>query len=366
VRSRHRGQFHEIITLDTPELGSELAPFLLTHKDCGRSSASPYWPSFVWNNALCLGVPGPLQTVERCFDQRGLPLGPPGDLTSGAVFSLFPNGPSLQNPSLPGPNIAGADWRAIGSFAPGNSALESFLNAAITAIYQQDIPACHLPLGSLHTIDQILGLGSQNVPNDAIVTLAGQLGGRIVVDPSHKWFSNLSHAPLKPEILAFLLNFVELTNDNVEQSPAVWQQVCQWLSPSIDCPLVRAAATASTQHTERSKKGAKAPPMPPLYNFQADELPVAEIPLVEPGDPNGVRNPTLRLQPWGFRGGARDYLPANAVQFSVYSPGGHPSYGSMQMALFIHSIKERRGLKRSTSTGRLQTGCGPAMSRSAS
>jgi PGAP1-like protein len=56
LRNRKQGQFHEIITLDTPELGSKLAVVLDTHSTCHGQLTSFDWL------AICGGT-----TVAQCF-----------------------------------------------------------------------------------------------------------------------------------------------------------------------------------------------------------------------------------------------------------------------------------------------------------
>ena len=155
-RNRQQGQFHEIITLDTPELGTQLAYFLDTHSNCTWQQASPIW------DVVCGLVSS--RTVAECLANTGRPLSAPNlPLTAGAVYSLFPNGHSLKNLKPFPPNIKGADWHAISSVAPYNSALANVLDYVIAAIY----PSACAPL-PVQDINQILGTAE----NDAIVTLS--------------------------------------------------------------------------------------------------------------------------------------------------------------------------------------------------
>lgn len=68
--------------------------------------------------------------------------------------------------------------------------------------------------------------------------------------------------------------------------------------------------------------------LPRQDGLQADELPVAGIPLVVPGRPFNSRNPTLRLQPWTwvdipqFETRLVAYLAANEVTFAIDPPSG--------------------------------------------
>ena len=252
LRNRGKGQFHEIITLDTPELGSKLAHFLDKHSSCTRQVSDPLNLNYIVWAFFCHSV-SPSTTVTQCFENSGHPLAAHGyDLTSGAVYSLYPNGPALQNPKLPPPNIPSGDWRAMGSDAPDNSELEYVLNNLISAIY----PSSCAP-GTTPTIDGILG-----VPfNDAIVTLPSQLDG-IEADHAHN-FQGLSHIGLGlPAILA-----PGLSDANVLKCTDVNQLAACWLSRSGDSaclagvPDIPACITAvSASKTASANKNAV--PMP--------------------------------------------------------------------------------------------------------
>src|SRR5262249_325179 len=73
LQNRLQGDFHDIITLDTPELGSELAQFLVDHSACTRSQFLP--PAFtqVWNSQCGLVQS---TTVAQCFAAMNRPLSP--------------------------------------------------------------------------------------------------------------------------------------------------------------------------------------------------------------------------------------------------------------------------------------------------
>jgi pimeloyl-ACP methyl ester carboxylesterase len=73
LRSRKQGQLHEIITLDTPELGSKLASSLIDHKNClGRDNDfTTVWGAFCGSGILPLPVH---LTVAQCLAKLGFPL----------------------------------------------------------------------------------------------------------------------------------------------------------------------------------------------------------------------------------------------------------------------------------------------------
>ncbi|MFZ3328808.1 MAG: hypothetical protein WA231_24365 [Methylocella sp.] len=223
LRNRTKGRFRKVITLDTPELGSQLAHFLDKHSSCIGDTSH-----FIWDFACGLGLS---TTVTQCFAGLGKPLAAPGDdLNLGAVYSLYPNGPALQNPNLSGPNIEGADWRAISAIAPGNSELEYVLNGLIAAIYPSNTATCG-PRNA-QDINHILGGPTGDPHNDAIVTLSSQLWGYGIEADHARTFPDLSHIGLGlPAILV-----PGLSDANVPDSSEVWQSVCSWLSPIATCP----------------------------------------------------------------------------------------------------------------------------------
>ncbi|PZR81138.1 MAG: hypothetical protein DLM68_18355 [Hyphomicrobiales bacterium] len=214
LRTRKQGQFHEVITLDTPELGSPLAHFLDKHSNCSAQDFSVTWDIF------CKTVLS--TTVAQCFAGQGDPLAAPGsDLTTGAVYSLYPHGPALQNPNLSGPNIAGANWDAVSANAPFNGALEADLNGLIPAIYPQNSPNCRAQ-GMAPLVFQILG----DTNEDAVVTVPSQLAG---AQANHfHTFQGLSH------IKGVAIPGFGLSNDNVLDCKDVNQLVACWLSRSGD------------------------------------------------------------------------------------------------------------------------------------
>jgi pimeloyl-ACP methyl ester carboxylesterase len=193
LRNRMQGQFHAIVTLDTPETGSLLANYLVGHAT--NTEKAPIWtfPGIVW-----AGVCG-TSDVEVCFADNSYPLTGPGlALSAGGVYSLEPNGPSLQNPKLAGPNIANATWRAVSATASGNSALALGLNTLIAALYSNPDKA--------PTLNSILG----NLPNDAIVTVTSQTQG--ASGSQFTTFAKLEHTSLVSSILTFLSG--QNVNDN--------------------------------------------------------------------------------------------------------------------------------------------------------
>lgn len=212
LRNRKQGQFHAVVTLDTPEIGSLLANYLVQHK--GNRRRAPEWtpPGFIWSE-VCGS-----SDVETCFNANGYPLTHPGAaIKSGAVYSLEPGSPSLTNPALVGPNIPNSIWRAVSATKPGNSALAFGLDTLISALYSN-------PYGSsVPTVDSLL----KNKPNDAIVTVASQT--QSAGSNQFYTFPNLSHTSLVSSILTWLtgdnLNDNSVTDDpsgKVETLAACW------------------------------------------------------------------------------------------------------------------------------------------------
>jgi hypothetical protein len=211
-RNRTLGQLHTVATLNTPEIGSLLANFLIAHRKSTRQAPLTTTPGAVWLAACGFS------NVQDCFAGLGYPLFGPGlNVTTGAVYSLEPGSPSLNNPDLSGPNIANADWLAISSLAPGNSALAGGVNTLIAALYKN-------PYGNgVPTIDSILG----NLPNDAIVTLDSQTHG--ASQGLVTTFNNLSHTYLVGSLLT-LLTFGTFDDSNVLQDSGVEKTASCWLA----------------------------------------------------------------------------------------------------------------------------------------
>lgn len=235
--NRNQGAFHTVVTIDTPELGSALAPFLLANWNGTLSAPGDSTPYAIWS-AAC-GILSS-DNVEECFDSLGMPLAATGQpLTSGAVYSLTPGGPSLTSATLAPANIPGAAWRAIDAIAPTNGALAFELNNLIGAIYSDP--------SSAPTVNSLL----QNLPNDAIVTVASQIAG--ATPPIQSNFTGLSHT-VAPD--GGILDGFGLDDANVLASNSVDVATSCWLlnpAPSSCVKLatdepVAAAATAITSH----------------------------------------------------------------------------------------------------------------------
>ena len=138
-------------------------------------------------------------------------------MKTGAVYSLEPGSPSLNNPNLSGPNIANAQWLAISSRQPGNSALAAGVNTLIAALYKnpygKDVP----------NVNSILG----NLPNDAIVDLNSQTNG---APQGHVvTFPKLSHTALVSSLLT-LLSGGALNDNNVLEDRGVEKTASCWLA----------------------------------------------------------------------------------------------------------------------------------------
>lgn len=268
LRNRTKGQFRKVITLDTPELGSQLAHFLDHHSDCRGDTSH-----FLWRFAC---GPGLLTTVAQCFAGLDKPLAAPGyDLNLGAVYSLYPNGTCgtttpcpLENPKLSGPNIEGANWHAISAIAPGNSALEYVLNGLIAAIYGSNTSTCGPQKAK--DINHILGGPSGDPNNDAIVTHSSQLAG---VQPHHSSeIPDLSHSGLPPLVAAILGIVPGLSNANVPESRDVWQWVCKWLSPIATCPPASAPQVSASKVSSANKNAVPMPHIAIAHPSYVDRL----------------------------------------------------------------------------------------------
>ena len=210
LRNRMQGQFHAIVTLNTPEIGSELATALIHRRNATRKAPLTSFQGLAWE-AICGDA-----TFGQCLAANGDPINAPGlPVKTGAVYSLEPEGPALNNPDLSGPNIANATWRAVSSTRPDNSALAFALDTLIAALYKN-------PDGKkVPTVDSILG----NVPDDAIVTVKSQTKG--ARDNQLYTFADLSHTGLPHKILQYLSgvdnqSVVHDRSREVEQLAACW------------------------------------------------------------------------------------------------------------------------------------------------
>ncbi len=248
-RNRNQGVFHQVVTLDTPELGSTLATYLINHADATRHASTG---SSAWNlwEAECDDG----DTVRSCFSKLGLPLaGDSQPLSTGSVYSLIPNGRNLK--AAPGPRIPGTIWRAVTSTWPQrdktSSLLRSVLNTLIRAIYNDNQTA-----PSTSSI-----LETQN--NDVIVRTASQLGGA----PVSYNFTDLAHTRT-PDASVFSTFFDGVTQ-NVEQNESVNNLVGCWLAND-------GAATCKPANLERPATLAAANTAPQLAKFGAfDRLSLA-------------------------------------------------------------------------------------------
>jgi pimeloyl-ACP methyl ester carboxylesterase len=237
LRDRGQGKFHEIVTLDTPEAGSELAQYLLQHRHDTLQSFAPPQAMAIWL-AAC-GSPQP--TVGQCFRTLGMRLGP-RNLERGAVWSLVPG--SIALAQLPAPDIADAVWQAVTAIVPqrhsiiGESALEFELQQLIAATWPD--PNTRPP-----TIATILADHRQD---DAIVPLSSQMAG--AATGQYVTFPNLAHSPAAD---ASILGLV-LSNANVLQASEVSSQAACWLAAAAgvapcnsQAPVIAAAAADTGQ-----------------------------------------------------------------------------------------------------------------------
>jgi len=210
LRNRMQGQFHAIVTLNTPEIGSALAPFLIRKRNDTRKAPLTTVQGLAWET-ICGNA-----DLDTCLAANGDPINAPSlPVKTGAVYSLDPDGPALGNPNLSGPDIANATWRAVSSTRPDNSALAFGIDTLIAALYKN-------PDGkNVPTVDSILG----NVPDDAIVTVTSQTTG--AMGQQYYTFSKLSHTGLPHAILQYLVgvsnqSVVHDKSREVEKLAACW------------------------------------------------------------------------------------------------------------------------------------------------
>jgi pimeloyl-ACP methyl ester carboxylesterase len=222
LKNRCQGQFHTIVTLDTPEAGSGLAKYLLkpaknvlaptvqqaTLQETLTSDgeAFAFWELHCGTNASI--------TVADCLAANGQ------KVASGGVASLIPGSSELME--APNPNIADATWLAVTATdtlgGPERTGLKLFIQAIYTS---PDLAP---------SLNSIVG-----APNDDIVSLASQHAG----SREYVTFLGLAHNNV----------LLGLLGDSVLNSSAVTTQIACWLkdpnSPAcVPAPEVTVAAAS--------------------------------------------------------------------------------------------------------------------------
>lgn len=245
AKNRWLGDFHTIVTLNTPEFGSALATYLVGKNGAGRNvydqKLDQRRDSFsvrVWK-IICSPNPTKI-TIGQCFDKLEFPIaGPDGKVGSGAPASLQPKGKSLNNAKLSGPDIKDAIWRIVASVEPRGSLLRYGLNALITA----STPIEYVP----PTIDSLL----KTTNHDTIVTYVSQIGGNTDSTlPFRRYFIGLSHTSGGSFAAAVGRVVPFVTDANIKQDDGVNRLVACWLrtSGSTNCsqfsPMVGAKQVA--------------------------------------------------------------------------------------------------------------------------
>jgi pimeloyl-ACP methyl ester carboxylesterase len=220
VRSRMQGLFRTVVTIDTPENGSALAPFLLqsniaggtcsNNPPAGACSLDPetglaITPQGLLWNAACATL-----NLASCLSGIGNPLGPPSSGVTGFNINLCPGSGNASTPpgappncgavaSLtpggynilalpPSPKIPGSQWFAIGSdwhddnvvpcVSGDCSILRNLLNEMLVAIQSQ----------------QYLTAVLVSWDNDVIVTTSSQTWGDGGVNYAE--YTNLAHSAI--------------------------------------------------------------------------------------------------------------------------------------------------------------------------
>lgn len=233
-RNRNQGTFRDIVTLDTPETGSELAYYLdntfamRTESDGTSVLSDQLWKFF------CKDFLGN-KTVQQCLNDNHMPLMYPGHATSeGAVYSLIPDSyigkitsfshGGAQFNDLVDPNITNAKWFAVAGYYLDNGEspqplVRDFLNKFIAATY----PTNTLGASYSMTLEEMF----QDPVNDVIVTVNSQLyeakAGQF------REFQNLAHTSIPGLGGVALKFFTGDSNAAVTNSTNVDQQVAHWL-----------------------------------------------------------------------------------------------------------------------------------------
>jgi len=151
--NRCQGEFHTIVTLDTPEAGSNMASYLINHQDDtlkATESSDPDAYDF-WHLVCGYNV---ATTVGQCLQKTN-------PVTGGGLASLVPASSSLRK--APAPAIPDATWIAV--TATNNSGIA---RRAISYL----IRATYANYDLAPTINRIL-----HGTNDDVVSLTSQLTG---------------------------------------------------------------------------------------------------------------------------------------------------------------------------------------------
>ncbi len=233
LRDRGQGRFHEAVSLDTPELGSKLASYLIAQRNIPFNPKTDKISATIWGIAGC----SPVDTVELCFNK--LELAPPGqNITAGGVWSLIPGGASSLTPFPT--TIPDLVWRSVSGLRPqgktvltGESTLQVELERLIDAIY---------PAGKAPTVTQILG---DNAQDDVIVTLKSQLatGPAAAGSGQYATLTNMSHNPA-PKPLS--ISGWSLNDDNAQNDARVDNITACWLETDGAASCAKNFEPAST------------------------------------------------------------------------------------------------------------------------
>jgi pimeloyl-ACP methyl ester carboxylesterase len=219
LRTRRLGSLGQVVTLDTPQLGSALATYLLNHRN--RHARHPEEWSFLCGDDKDT-------TVAQCFEANDLSLWGPvkGDPANSAVWSLVPGNSALAGaPRLSSnPDIR---WTNVTSVLRGSD--DSILRFAIEHL----IRAIYVNRDNAPTPTEILG----GLPNDVIVTWRSQSNGSLPANTPK--FLGVAHSDFKQ------LNLPPIDNDAVVNSQRVFSYVeCRLKRPAVACtPKTEPSAT---------------------------------------------------------------------------------------------------------------------------
>jgi pimeloyl-ACP methyl ester carboxylesterase len=210
IENRKLGQFHTIVTLDTPEAGSAMATYLLKYQNATLAATPLSDPTaYAFWESACATVAS-ATTVAQCLAYYGDPV------SGGAVQSLVPDTQPLRG--TPAPNIKDATWRAI-TATTASGVVYNTVTYLIRSLYSSESLA--------PSIYEILG-----GVNDVVVSLVSQLSGKppaYVTDPgiAHTTFMGFGTA--------------------ITTSPVAAAQTACWLidPTNPDCPEQGSATVAS-------------------------------------------------------------------------------------------------------------------------
>jgi hypothetical protein len=229
----NQGAFSQAITIDTPELGSGLANFLVANANSSlNANTYKQFPgAAALYNAVCLLKGSTTSTnLSQCFGDIGMPLnwpGPSAGPTSGAVASLQINGASGSSIGNTGDFVVPTFHTIVASVYPDNQSPSSLLRDVL----QNFATAVSDNATTLSTY-----LGSTSYGDDVIVTLESQVWPLTPATFNQGTsqgvpFSPVAHTAAAPGVSAVAIGILNDSDNNILQwDPLYPELICKLIS----------------------------------------------------------------------------------------------------------------------------------------